>query len=234
MSAPAILLEAQEVGRRNPNGEGWLLDGVSLSIAAGTRLSVTGPSGAGKTLLLRALAMLDPLDRGNVLWKGRSVRRDRIPAFRGSVIYLHQRAALLEEAVEASLRRPLTLRVHRRRRFHEAEVLELLARLGRDGAFLQKRAADLSGGEIQIAALVRALLLQPTVLLLDEPTASLDADAARVVEELLCDWVAAAPERAMVWVSHSALQACRVADRCVVIRGGRLVVSAQEAKGGGG
>jgi putative ABC transport system ATP-binding protein len=222
MSAATPLLEAQDIGRRNPNGEGWLLDDVRLGISAGTRLSVTGPSGAGKTLLLRALAMLDPLDRGHVLWKGRTVRRDAIPAFRGSVIYLHQRAALLEETVVAALRRPFDLRVHRQRRFHQAEALELLARLGRDAAFLDKRASDLSGGEIQITALVRALLLQPTVLLLDEPTASLDADAARAVEELLCGWVAAAPERAMVWVSHNAQQAGRIADRTAAMEGGKL------------
>ena len=110
MSAAALLLEARDIDRRHPNGDGWLFSGVSLGITAGTRLSITGPSGAGKTLLLRALAMLDPLDRGQILWKGRTVRRDAIPAFRGSVIYLHQRAALLEETVEASLRRPFSLR----------------------------------------------------------------------------------------------------------------------------
>jgi putative ABC transport system ATP-binding protein len=134
---------------------------------------------------------------------------------------------LLEETVEASLCRPFSLRAHRQRRFQQAEVLELLARLGRDAAFLEKRAADLSGGEIQIAALVRALLLQPTVLLLDEPTASLDADTARAVEDLLCGWVAASPERAMVWVSHNAQQTSRIANRTASLEGGRLSVSPQ-------
>ena len=61
---PTPLVEAEHLGRRHPNGREWLLDDVNLPIEGGSRLAMTGPSGAGKTLLLRALAHLDPLDRG--------------------------------------------------------------------------------------------------------------------------------------------------------------------------
>ena len=108
-----MLLEADHIGRRHPDGRAWLLDDVTLAIEPGARLVLTGPSGAGKTLLLRALARLDPLDRGEVRYRGQAVHHDAVPHYRASVIYLHQRAALIEDTVEAALRRPYTLNVHR-------------------------------------------------------------------------------------------------------------------------
>jgi putative ABC transport system ATP-binding protein len=223
MSSDQVLLEARNVGRRHPNGQGWLLADVSLAIPAGARLAVAGPSGAGKTLLLRALAMLDPLQGGCVCWQGQAVHRDALPSFRSTVIYLHQRAALVEDTVEAALRRPFDLRVHRRRRFDRGRILDLLGQLGRDESFLEKKSGDLSGGEIQITALLRALQLDPTVLLLDEPTAALDPHTAAAVEELLGRWVGGdGGPRAMVWVCHDAQQAARMAEKTLLMAGGRL------------
>jgi putative ABC transport system ATP-binding protein len=220
------LLEAKDLRRRHPDGKQWLLDHVSLGIDATDRWSLAGPSGSGKTLLLRALAMLDPLDGGQLRWQGRPLRHDRIPCFRSATIYLHQRASLLEENVETALRRPFSLAVHRRRQFDRERIVAWLERLGRDHAFLQKNAADLSGGEIQIVALLRALQLDPTILLLDEPTAALDSPAAAAVEQLLGDWVGqSADGRAFVWVTHDADQAQRVGQRILAMREGRLVDS---------
>ena len=75
------LLEARNLGRRRPGGSGWLLNDVSLAIDAGDILSLGGASGAGKTLLLRAIALLDPIDHGEVRWLGRRVRGDAAPPF---------------------------------------------------------------------------------------------------------------------------------------------------------
>jgi putative ABC transport system ATP-binding protein len=217
------LLEANQIGRRHPGGKAWLLDDVCLSIENGSRVAMTGPSGGGKTLLLRALARLDPLDRGAVHFRGRAVQHDAIPHFRSEVIYLHQRAALIEDTVEAALRKPFTLKVHRPRRFDRARAARLLADLGRDADFLTKRVCELSGGEIQITALVRALELDPVVLLLDEPTAALDPPTATAVEQLVTSWLDEDPERAMVWVSHNEAQAQRVGRTPVRMEAGRLV-----------
>ena len=184
-----MLLEADHIGRRHPEGPAWLLDDVSLEIEPGARLSLAGPSGGGKTLLLRALARLDRLDRGEVRYHGRGVHHDAVPQFRASVIYLHQRATLIEETVEAALRRPFALTVHRQRKFDRRQAIELLSALGREAAFLQKKVAELSGGEIQIAALVRALQLDPQILLLDEPTSALDGATATAVEQLIDQWL---------------------------------------------
>ena len=186
---PTALLEADHIGRRHPDGQAWLLDDVTVAIEPGARLVLTGPSGAGKTLFLRALGRLDPLDRGEVRLPGHAMHHDAIPRYRASVIYLHQRAALIEDTVEAALRRPYALNVHRQRKFDRRRVVDLLSALGRDAAFLEKKVAELSGGEIQITALVRALQLDPTILLLDEPTAALDGPTATAVEQLIDRWL---------------------------------------------
>jgi putative ABC transport system ATP-binding protein len=223
MPTETTLLTARNIARRHPDGHRWLLQDVSLEVPAAGRLSIAGPSGSGKTLLLRALAMLDRLDGGQVRWKGQPVTRDSIPQFRKAVSYLHQRPALWDETVEAALRAPFALAVHHRGQFDRGRIVRLLEHLGRDESFLAKRTADLSGGEMQIAALLRALQLDPTVLLLDEPTAAVDPQTAAAVEELLGDWVGNSSDgRALVWVTHDAEQARRVAEKTLYMRDGAI------------
>jgi putative ABC transport system ATP-binding protein len=218
------MLEAVRLGRRHPDGKRWLFDDISLELRAGERLAVAGPSGSGKTLLLRALAMLDPLDSGEIRWQKKTVRGDRVPGFRREVMYLHQRAAILEPTVEESLRRPFELRANRGRQFDRQRIASMLQALGRGDSFLEKQARDLSGGETQIVALMRALQLEPCVLLLDEPTAALDPATAAAVEQLVDRWVAELPDRrALVWVSHDSGQAARMGRQFLYIRGGKVV-----------
>jgi putative ABC transport system ATP-binding protein len=217
------LLETHHLARRHPGGLGWLLEDINLQLEAGERLAVVGPSGAGKTLLLRALALLDPLDRGEVCWRRRPIRRDRVPEFRRHVIYLHQRPALMADTVEGALRQPFSLQVHHQQVFRPDWVVEQLKRLGRDRRFLEKRVRDLSGGESQITALLRAMQLEPEVLLLDEPTAAMDPATSEAAEQLIDSWMAQAPgARALVWVSHDRAQTDRVGRRTVFIEAGRL------------
>lgn len=223
MSDRDVLLEARGVGRLRGADGGWLLEDVSLSLRAGDRLGLAGPSGGGKTLLLRALALLDPVDTGAILWRGQPVRAADIPNFRRQAIYLHQRPALFEGSVEDNLRLPFTLQVYRNRSFDRARVLGLLASLGRDTTFLAKAHGDLSGGESQVVGLVRVLQLDPTVLLLDEPTAALDPATARAAEALVERWRDQAPAaRAYVWVSHDSEQGRRVTARRYRMDAGRL------------
>lgn len=219
------LLEARGVGRRAPGGAGpeerWLLRGVSVVIESGERIAIVGPTGAGKTVLLRAMALLDPVDEGEILWRGRLIDNADVPGFRRRAIYLHQRPALVEGTVESNLRRPFGFAVSNGG-YDPARVRETLAALGRDESFLAKLAADLSGGEAQIAAFLRAIQLDPLALLLDEPTAALDREAASAIERLVEGWFAAgAGERALVWVSHDHDQARRMAARVIGLSGGR-------------
>jgi putative ABC transport system ATP-binding protein len=211
-----ILLEADRVGRRADDGS-WLLRDAGLVLRGGDRVGLVGASGAGKSVLLRTLALLDPLDEGEVRFRGRRVHGHDVPRFRSRVIYVHQRAPLFEGDVEQNLARPFRLQVHRQahRTFDRARALALLARFGRDEDFLGKDAHELSGGEGQIVALVRVLLLDPEVLLLDEATASLDPDGVARAEAMIHDWVDersdhGARSRALVWVGHQLEQVARL------------------------
>jgi putative ABC transport system ATP-binding protein len=221
--ATAELLKACGLGRRKGGGEDWLLHGICIAISPGDRLAVVGPSGAGKTLLLRALAMLDPLDEGVIQWKSQAVSGDAVPAYRREVVYLHQRPSLFEGSIEANLRCPFSLKVNRTRSFDKDRILDLLKSIGRTASFLQKSSRDLSGGEAQIVSLLRALQFDPSILLLDEPTTSLDEGTALTIEELLRRWLSEEPgDRAFLWVSHDSDQVRRVADRWLRMQGGRL------------
>lgn len=219
----APLVHAQDLVRRDATRGQTLLHATSIAIRAGERIAITGPSGSGKSVFMRALALLDPLDSGQVLWRGRRIARATIPRYRRHVAYIRQRPALLDGTVEDNLRYPYTLRAYRDVRFDRAQAAALASQAGRASDFLERFASELSGGEAQIAALIRVLQLAPDVLLLDEPTASLDPESALAIEGLVRAWFDAAPQvRAWLWVSHDPAQAARVSNRHLTMRAGVL------------
>jgi putative ABC transport system ATP-binding protein len=216
-----VLLAASSIARRQDDR--WLLRGVSLTLAGGQRVAVVGPSGSGKTVLLRALALLDPLHAGRIHWRGRQIAPRLIPAYRARVTYLPQRPVLIEGTVEQNLRAPFELRTHRDKSYDASRIGQWLEQLGRDPSLLRQSHGNLSGGEAQLIALLRVLQLDPDVLLLDEPTASLDPQATAALERLLSAWWnQSAGGRAMLWVTHDTGQARRVADRVGTLVDGRL------------
>src|SRR5438128_471187 len=102
----ACLLRVRDVGRRAPGSENWLLRDVSLEVYAGDRIALVGPSGSGKSLLLRILALLDGIDGGTLEMQGKTAGEPGVPEHRRKVIYLHQRPALFEGTVEFNFERP--------------------------------------------------------------------------------------------------------------------------------
>ena len=224
MNATADLLEARNLSRMTADSRVWLLRDVSLTLRAGECLFIVGHSGSGKTLLLRSLAMLDPISAGQVVWLGQVVSSKMIPAFRAQVTYLHQRPALIDGTVEDNLRFPFTLAIHATRRFDRAQILSLLQVLDRGEEFLSRNSRALSGGEAQIVALIRALQIRPRVLLLDEPTASLDTESTQAIEQLVQTWHnEPGCKRATVWVTHDRDQSSRLASRVITASAGQLV-----------
>lgn len=209
--------------RRTVDGTA-LLEVSEFRIDARDRIAIVGPTGSGKSLLLRAVSMLDGVDRGVIHFRGRRIGGPHVPRYRSRVIYLHQQPSLGESSVLETLREPFRYRVNRERRFDRDRVVGELRSFGRDANFLSRSCRDLSGGELQLVALLRATGLRPDVLLLDEPTAALDVETTRHVESFVDRWInEPGVSRAFVWVTHDRAQADRVGTRRVEIRGGKIV-----------
>jgi len=201
------LLSGEGLGRR-VRGE-WIWRGLDLALSAGDRAALVGPSGTGKSLLLRTLCGLDHPEEGSVRFRGDVVPGSGTPSFRARVLYVQQQPVLVPGTVADNLALPLRFAVHQGRNRPEERSADLFTRLGRPSEFGEQRASLLSGGEAQLVGLVRALLLDPDVLLLDEPTAHLDHGTTQRVEELVLRWIDEG-ERALIWTSHDRQQVDRV------------------------
>lgn len=182
-----------------------LIGPVNLSLAAGESLAIEGPSGSGKSLLLRALADLDPSE-GEVLLEGRPRGDFPAPDWRRRVALVPAESGWWAERVGAHFRA-------------EPDPAPVLDRLGLAGA-LGWEVARVSTGERARLALARALQMRPRVLLLDEPTAALDLVATEMVEALLAEEMAAG--LALVLVTHDPGQAARLGARRHRMAAGRL------------
>lgn len=189
-----------------------ILDRLSLTLAAGTPTFLIGPNGSGKTTLLRLCAGLVAPSAGRITWGGRS---DVLPTRRAIVF---QRPVMLRRSVADNLGYALAQAgVARHRR--AVRIAELMERVGLT-QLSQRPARRLSGGEQQRLALARALARDPELLLLDEPTASLDPAAARSVEEII--QATAQSGIKIVMASHDLGQVRRLAGDVVFLVRGRV------------
>ncbi|MCO8122079.1 ATP-binding cassette domain-containing protein [Stieleria sp. TO1_6] len=214
------LIAAQGISRRIAHRS--LLDDVSIELVPGDRIGLLGPSGSGKSLLLRSLALLEPIDSGQILWLGRPVSHHQASEFRSQVMYVHQRAAPFEGTVQSVLCLPYLLKCNRGRTFDRDWIVRQLQSIGRGESFLSQPHEQLSGGEAQIVALLRAVQMSPRVLLLDEPTSALDSQSGQHIESIVINWLADQPDdRAMIWVSHDATQARRICNSIITMRSGQ-------------
>ncbi|MDY7110364.1 MAG: ATP-binding cassette domain-containing protein [Planctomycetota bacterium] len=193
-----------------------LLEGITLKLHAGEMLALTGPSGCGKTSLLRAIAGLDDPDAGEVRFREQPPEHTGWPAFRRHVTFVHQRPVMLNATVEENLRRPFRYR-HVAREFDRDRAVALLKDFGLGEEHLAQEARTLSIGQQQRVSVVRALLIEPAVLLLDEPTSALDEDARSAVENLLRR-EGHRNGRAALLVTHDREQARRLCDRSLDLR----------------
>ena len=217
MSTP--ILEVEDLTSRPGDDVAPILRSVSLVIAAGERVALTGPSGSGKSTLLRSMVLLERAE-GRVLLDGEEVGAERVRALRRRVGYLPQRPVGIADTIEDNLafpRRIATGADGHGTAMGADEQQRLLERLGLR-MDRSRRFDGLSGGEQQRVALVRTLTVRPQVLLLDEPTASLDADNVSVVVQLLTEWVEDHPDRALLWVSHQDHEVDELATRRVALR----------------
>jgi len=195
-----------------------ILDRVSLDVASGETVAIVGPSGAGKSSLLRLLDRLDEPTGGTVYLDGTDYRTLDPRTLRKRVGLVPQNPALRGGTVRENVTIGPRLRGES---VSEERLVDLLAAVGLDG-YADRDASDLSGGEAQRVAIARTVINDPEVILLDEPTASLDSEAEAEVERLLADLLASG-ERTVVLVTHDERQAERLADRVARLRDGRIV-----------
>lgn len=197
----------------------FTLDLRKLDVHSAEVLGLLGPTGAGKTTLLRLLAGLIHADHGDLYFDSQPfIAYDLALTTRRRMTLIHQRPLLLDGTVRFNVDYGLRLRASQDR---ADKVDAMLDRLGLS-KIAQQSALTLSGGQIQLVALARALVIEPDVLLLDEPTAHLDPAHVSLVEETIRQ-VGQERRMTIVWATHNLFQARRVAGRTALLLNGQLV-----------
>jgi len=220
-SRDAPLFQLRRV--RAQYGRTLAVDVESFDVPGGEILCLLGPTGAGKSTLLRLLAGVERPTAGELLFRGTPLRPDSLSlAARRSITMVFQRPALLTGTVRCNVEYGLRLR--QGRRFSAGNVDRVLERFGLT-RLAEQSAQTLSGGQMQLTALARALVLEPDVLLLDEPTANLDPAHVALAEQAIREDFQQRGT-SVVWATHNLFQARRVAERVTLLLGGRLVETA--------
>lgn len=225
------LLEVRDLSWTAPDGDEPIFRGVDFQLGAGDLVVLEGPSGAGKSTLLRCVIGLEDGRSGTVLWRGEEVGAHNIRPFRNRVVYVHQSPEPIAPRIGDNLDFPRRIQVdfpdYADAVMGEDEQRRLLARFHLEDLDFSRRFDELSLGEKQRLALVRCLSVRPEVLLLDEPTASLDETNARRVEDYVTEYVEEGSDRAAIWIGHDAEQRRRLGGR-------RLDMEREGWLGGGG
>ena len=213
---------------RKSFGSVEVLHDISLSVAPGEVVAIIGPSGGGKSTLLRCLTLLERLDGGNLSYEDVTVARDGAYGDKNVLAQARSRFGLVFQNYNlfphfSVLRNVMDAPVCVQRRDRaeaETEARALLAKMGLAGNE-DKVPCQLSGGQQQRASIARALAMHPQIVYFDEPTSALDpeltAEVLRVIKEL------AAESMTMVVVTHEMAFAREVADRVIFMDGGVIV-----------
>ena len=208
-------------GVRKSYGAVTVLDGIRLSVAAGSRTAIVGPSGSGKTTLLRIIAGFEVPDAGTVTVGGTCLANgpDAVPAHQRGIGFVPQDGALfphltIADNVGFGLPRSLAGRTQR--------IRELMQLVSLDEALLRRRPHELSGGQQQRVALARAMAQQPRLMLLDEPFSALDTGLRAATRKAVAALLAQTGITAIL-VTHDQAEALSFADQVAVMRAGTLV-----------
>ncbi len=195
------------------------LEVSSLNVQKGEVLALIGPNGAGKSTFLLALARLLKIERGEITFANRPLSEWDVLEYRRKISFVFQDPLLLDLSVADNVALGLKFRGVSKDEINQ-RVDHWLKLLGID-SLAKRRAGELSGGEARRASLARAFVLDPELLLLDEPFTALDPPTrARLLDDLYA--LLADDHRTTIFVTHDLKEAARLGNRVAVIVGGKL------------
>jgi peptide/nickel transport system ATP-binding protein len=235
VSAPALVLDNIRV-QFNVRGA-WFaapqvlraVDGVSLELSAGEAVGVVGESGSGKSTLARAALQLMTVQSGRVVWLGRAVdglsQKELKPLRRDMQIIFQDPLASLDPRMTAGEIVAEPLQVHRPdldRAARDVAVSDALARVRLDSALAARYPHELSGGQCQRIGIARAMVLEPRLLICDEPVSALDVTVQQQIVNLLCE-LKRESGLAILFISHNLAVVRQLCERILVLYLGRMM-----------
>ena len=200
-----------------------ILDDISYSLEEGEFLSITGPSGSGKSTLLKIIATILSRTEGEIRYQGKSLDEYEPTEYRKEVSYTFQTPVLFGKTVRDNLAFPYEIR---KKEFDEKKAVAYLESVGLPKEYLNKEINTLSGGEKQRVALIRNVLFQPKILLLDEVTSALDEANRQIIWKWLQE-MRNHSDMTIIMVSHNEEESS-LADKNIPIVAGKIVK--EEAK----
>ncbi len=218
------MIEVNDVAKRF--GSQVVLDGVTLTVQEGETLALLGPSGTGKSVLLKSIIGLIRPDRGTVIVDGQNVallKRDQLSKLRATIGYVFQNGALFDSMdVFENIRLGLTDPVQcRDLEFATARVADCLQQVNLNPDTARKMPAELSGGMRKRVGIARAIAGRPKYLLYDEPTSGLDPVNADIIDALVMR-LSEELSVTSIMVTHDVRGAFKTADRIALLTGGRI------------
>jgi ABC-type phosphate transport system ATPase subunit len=196
-----------------------VLNNISFKSKPGKILAIVGHSGSGKTTLLKTINRLIELDSGEILLDGESVSNIDPITLRRRVGMVLQIPTMFDGTVKDNIE--FGLRLRESNDWTKKRITQALSDAGLTNKFLNRNAQKLSVGEQQRVALARTLVLEPQVLLLDEPTAALDPKMSRKIEATISQ-LSKSRKLTILWVTHNHAQARRVGDQIGILKNGSL------------
>ncbi|MBE9190825.1 ATP-binding cassette domain-containing protein [Gloeocapsopsis crepidinum LEGE 06123] len=212
-------LQLRQVSLSASIGSQDLLQDISFDVARGDRIAIVGPSGAGKTSLLRLLNRLSEPSSGVILFENQDYRQIPVLQLRQEIVLVPQESKLLGMTVQNAIAYPLVLRKLPKQQIQQ-RVSYWIETLHIPVEWLDRNELQLSVGQRQLVAIARALVIQPKILLLDEPTSALDAGRTSHLVEVLTDL---ATQTTILMVNHQLEIAELFCTRVLYFQQGRLI-----------
>lgn len=209
------------------------LDGVNLSVRPGARIAIVGASGSGKSTLASCLACLERPTSGTIRFEGReltALSENELHSVRPKIQLVFQDPGLAfnpDFTVLDALAEPWLIQKGMSLEEQRNRAADLLSRVGLSSGILDRKSAEMSGGQRQRLAIARALALEPKVLILDEALSALDCSVQAQIANLLLDLNATGLSSgggpAMLFITHDLVMAARIAEEIAVMQSGRIV-----------